>query len=574
MGEDTAEGDVPSTVAQAAAGSATAAAVARLATTTEGRRVRAGDGALVGVMPWQPARGGRCGPRPIRTHECGSCIGWRRGPRRGLPGLRQRRRARQLHQRRGPPGRLAVGREPSGRCAQAHLGGRVLDRDGRRPAPTVLGSRVLPTARRLSDLAETLVQDADEAHLVPWPLAVPAGGDVRDLAGLDRPLRRPPGAGRRGVRPPAPGFLATRAVHAALLARPAAEATWRVPLGLAAAMPTGRRATSRTSAERGAGRVAAPCACGCLRRTMCPTCGTGWRRRPTLPASRRPRSRRRPPPVPRSGLGAGLEDLLLASAEEAARYDLVWSPLASPTLFERGYVIAAGVPATPTASASRSVVRWPAPRGRRDRRRARAPGGGPGPRRGRADRLGAWPATSTPARRSGPGADVPVPLASLVMLLRAVRPGAGPCRRLERCRPAAPRRPGRIPPRRGGLQPGSLDRVALVDTVYLWVALSDNVATDALFALVAPRRSPPGWSPWAAGPRRAAPDRRPVAHPGRGPARRPRPGPRPGCGRRHRGRRAPRPAARHVALRAPAPPARWWNCSRRRGLTTARWCPR
>lgn len=229
---------------------------------------------------------------------------------------------------------------------EAHLGGRVLDRDGRRPAPTVLGSRVLPTARRLADLAETLVQDAEEAHLVPWPLAVPAGWDVRDLAGLDL-------AGRdhdlpvQVVEAPArrrPELLATRAVHAALLARPAAEATWRVPLGLAAA-----------TADRSVRHLED------LRRTRRGSSGRAvrlWlveeddvphvrdRLAAAADAAGLAPSQVAQAASPGAAVGAVLasRDLLLASEEEAARYDLVWSPLASPTL-ERGYVVAAGVPA-------------------------------------------------------------------------------------------------------------------------------------------------------------------------------------------------------------------------------------
>ncbi|VXC09329.1 helix-turn-helix domain-containing protein [Nocardioides sp. AX2bis] len=229
---------------------------------------------------------------------------------------------------------------------EAHLGGRVLDRDGRRPAPTVLGSRVLPTARRLADLAETLAQDAEEAHRVAWPLAVPPGWDVRDLAGIDL-------AGRdhdlpvHVVEAPArqrPELLATRSVHAALLARPSAEATWRVPLGLAVATAgrTVRHLEDLRSTRRGSGgrgvrlwlveeddvphvrdRVSAAADAAGLAPTqvaLAPSAG--------------------------AAVGAVLasRDLLLASAQEASRYDLVWSPLATPAL-ERGYVVAAGVPA-------------------------------------------------------------------------------------------------------------------------------------------------------------------------------------------------------------------------------------
>lgn len=88
----------------------------------------------------------------------------------------------------------------------------------------------------------------------------------------------------------------------------------------------------------------------------------------------------------------------------------------------------------------------------------------------------------------GTGADVPVPLASLVkvplalcVLERVHRgdlDGAGPL--LLDARDAS--LPGGVGSSRF-LHPA---RVALVDAVYLSVALSDNVATDALFALVTP----------------------------------------------------------------------------------------
>lgn len=243
--------------------------------------------------------------------------------------------------------RLGIAQSVASRRVAAleqQLGGPVLDRRGR-PTPTVLGQRVLATARHLVATADRLVLESEDARALVWQVAVPRGWPVGDLVALDLAGRDHDLAvhaveaapGERGE------LLATRAVQAALVCRPAEEATWRVPLGVATA-------TSRPDAVH----LAA------LRRT---------RRDATRPRTRLwlleeddvPHVRDRLvaaadavglapsqvalAPSPAAAVAAVLtsHDLLLASPREAERHELAWAPLGGlePA---RGYDLVATAP--------------------------------------------------------------------------------------------------------------------------------------------------------------------------------------------------------------------------------------
>ena len=119
---------------------------------------------------------------------------------------------------------------------EAHLGERLFDRSTRRAALTPFGRDMLPSARRLVQLAEALEYHAEQARLRPLSLAVPETCLVRALAELSA------AAHEQGImlefRAAGPAdraeLLATAQVRAALIAVPAADADWTVPLGVAA----------------------------------------------------------------------------------------------------------------------------------------------------------------------------------------------------------------------------------------------------------------------------------------------------------------------------------------------------
>ncbi|MET8998770.1 LysR family transcriptional regulator [Amycolatopsis sp. NPDC004169] len=143
---------------------------------------------------------------------------------------------------------------------ERHFGERLFDRSTRRVRLTPFGRDVLPSARRLVRLAETLEHDAKRARLRPVRVAVPATCGVRELAGLAAEARaleihlefRPAGPGERAE------LVRTGEVRAALTAVPAEEAVWSVPLGVAAVAPPPSRVvhleTLRTGRSAGVRR--------------------------------------------------------------------------------------------------------------------------------------------------------------------------------------------------------------------------------------------------------------------------------------------------------------------------------
>ncbi len=119
---------------------------------------------------------------------------------------------------------------------EKHFGARLFTRTSRSVALTPFGRELLPSARRLVDLAEAMEHDAERAKLRPFRLAVPEVCAPRSLVGLVADARRhdlnldprPAGPGERAE------LARTLDVRAALVAVPPDEGAWRVPLGLAA----------------------------------------------------------------------------------------------------------------------------------------------------------------------------------------------------------------------------------------------------------------------------------------------------------------------------------------------------
>ncbi|WP_022904730.1 LysR family transcriptional regulator [Curtobacterium sp. B8] len=123
-----------------------------------------------------------------------------------------------------------------------HLGAPLLERNARAAVLTPFGRTLVPTARRLVQLADELEVSADRARSDPVSVAVPETCALRDLAVLEATARS---AGchldlRRENPSRRVELTTTGAVRVALLAVPADAARWHVPLGVA-----GRRATDR-----------------------------------------------------------------------------------------------------------------------------------------------------------------------------------------------------------------------------------------------------------------------------------------------------------------------------------------
>lgn len=226
---------------------------------------------------------------------------------------------------------------------ERHFGERLFDRSTRRARLTPFGRDVLPTARRLVQLADALEHDAKRARLRPMRVAVPDTCGVRDLAELAAEAAAmevhlefraaPPGERAELVR--------TSDVRAALTAVPAEEGVWSVPLGLAGVAPPAGRVVHLETLR--AGRSGGP------------------RRRVWLqPEDDVPHVRDRvlrvrdavglPPSqvtVAESLTSAvaavfGSADLLLCSAAQAGEFGLHWRPMGELAL-ARGYAVAASL---------------------------------------------------------------------------------------------------------------------------------------------------------------------------------------------------------------------------------------
>ncbi|WP_372665390.1 LysR family transcriptional regulator [Amycolatopsis kentuckyensis] len=118
---------------------------------------------------------------------------------------------------------------------ERHFGERLFDRSTRRARLTPFGRDVLPSAKRLVQLADTLEHDARRARLRPMRVAVPDTCGVRELAELAAAARALEVHLEFRVAPPGEraDLVRTQEVRAAFVAVPADEGAWSVPLGLA-----------------------------------------------------------------------------------------------------------------------------------------------------------------------------------------------------------------------------------------------------------------------------------------------------------------------------------------------------
>ncbi|SCG72316.1 LysR family transcriptional regulator [Micromonospora humi] len=227
---------------------------------------------------------------------------------------------------------------------EEHFGGRLVDRSSRAVRLTSFGQDMLPSARRLVDLADAMVDDAERARLRPLRFAVPEICPPHLLAALVVAARRQ--RIHLEVRPAGPAervrLCRTLEVGAGIVAVPEAAAAWRVPLGLAARTPfpaptvyleTLRSGRARTQARR--------------RVLIQPEDDVAHLRDPLTRAGQ---SAGLAPAqvsvavslVDAAATALGTPDLLLCSRRQAEEFGLHWCPLAGPRLL-RGYDLAAGV---------------------------------------------------------------------------------------------------------------------------------------------------------------------------------------------------------------------------------------
>ncbi|WP_326769741.1 LysR family transcriptional regulator [Streptomyces sp. NBC_01591] len=126
---------------------------------------------------------------------------------------------------------------------EERFGEQLFERMSRRAVLTAFGRDMLPAARQLVQAADVLLHEAEAAKSKPWRLAVPG---LCSTAALARLLAEARGHGiTLDLRIAAPAqrieFIHSQLVRAALLAVPADEATWSVPLGLAGVQDPGVR---------------------------------------------------------------------------------------------------------------------------------------------------------------------------------------------------------------------------------------------------------------------------------------------------------------------------------------------
>ncbi|WP_032774388.1 LysR family transcriptional regulator [Streptomyces purpeochromogenes] len=208
---------------------------------------------------------------------------------------------------------------------EERFGAQLFERTSRRPVLTPFGRDMLASAVHLVHAADVLLAEAEAVKHQPWRLAVPATCSAAALARLVAEAR---GHGvRLDIRPAGPSrrkeLLHAHQVRAALLAVPAQEASWSVPLGLAGARDGGAR---RIHVE-------------------------------TLRLPPGPRGARPPAPGPPALTGAAAEvlcseDLLLCSRAQADELALVWLPIGELTP-RRGYALTVAADGDPLPVADR-----------------------------------------------------------------------------------------------------------------------------------------------------------------------------------------------------------------------------
>jgi len=228
---------------------------------------------------------------------------------------------------------------------ERHFGARLFDRSTRTVTLTPFGRDMLPSARRLVDLAEAMEHAAVRARLRPFRLAVPAVCAPRALARLVAQARRHELLLEAHPAEPAERAELARVleVRAALVAVPPAEATWRVPLGLAGRAEPALPALYLETLRVGRADGEAPA----RRVWIQPEDDVPHVRDPVMrlrdALGLRPGQVR----VAASLVAAAAEvlgsaDLLLCSQLQAAELGLHWRPAGELATAARGYRIAAG----------------------------------------------------------------------------------------------------------------------------------------------------------------------------------------------------------------------------------------
>lgn len=226
---------------------------------------------------------------------------------------------------------------------ERHLGERLFDRSTRRAVLTPFGRDMLPSARRLVQLADAMAYDAALAKLRPLLLAVPDTCTTRALAELDAEARALDVQLEFRTATPADRaeLLRTQEVRAAIVAVPAEDGTWTVPLGVASGfLPAAEVVHLETLRVGRSGRTP-------RRVWIQPEDDVPHLRDRLLRV--RDSIGLRPAQVTVAGsLTAaaatvfGSADLLLCSAQQAAELGLGWRPIGEIDL-ARGFDVAAGL---------------------------------------------------------------------------------------------------------------------------------------------------------------------------------------------------------------------------------------
>ncbi|WP_343040734.1 LysR family transcriptional regulator [Streptomyces typhae] len=231
---------------------------------------------------------------------------------------------------------------------EERFGEPLFERTSRRAVLTPFGRDLLPTARQLVRAADVLLHEAEAVRHKPWRFAVPGVCSTAALARLVADARhqgvtldlRVEGPARRRE------LLDAQQVRAALLAVPADEAAWSVPLGLATAEDPG---VQRVYVETLRLRRGSP---GPARRI--------WiQPEDDVPHIRDPLTRLRDALGLRPAQLVAAEqlttaaaevlcgdDLLLCSAAQAAELGLTWRPVGELAL-GRGYAVEAAADGNP-----------------------------------------------------------------------------------------------------------------------------------------------------------------------------------------------------------------------------------
>ena len=197
---------------------------------------------------------------------------------------------------------------------------------------------MLPTARRLVDLADAMADDAERARMSPLRVAVPEICPPHRLAALVVAARRQ--RVHLEVRPAGPRERArlcqTLEVGAGIVAAPEERAPWRVPLGLAARTPFPASTVFLETLRSGRARAQA------RRRILIqPEDDVAHLRDPLTRAGQSAglapaQVTVAPSLVDAAATALGSPDLLLCSSQQAEEFGLHWCRLAGPRLV-RGY---------------------------------------------------------------------------------------------------------------------------------------------------------------------------------------------------------------------------------------------